>query len=67
MNIWFAVNKNGYVGLYVDEPKRNTKLGKWESQFPYINSIANKKIIEFIQKANMSWENEPECINIKSE
>lgn len=64
IQIWFAINKSGFVGLYLDEPKRNDKTGKWESQFPFINSKVNKEVCDLIEKIKMNWESEPECLTI---
>ena len=64
IQIWFAVNKNGFVGLYAEEPKRNSKIGKWESLYPFINSIIYKEISELVEKTKINWEHEPECITL---
>ncbi len=62
--IWFAVNKNGFVGLYLDKPVRNKLTKKWESKYPFINSIIYNEIVDLVEKAKYTWENEPECITI---
>ena len=66
ITVWFAVNKNGFVGLYSDEPKRNKDIGKWESKLPFINSVIYEQIIDLVQKTSMTWDKEPECIQIKT-
>ena len=67
ITIWFAVNKNGFVGLYADEPKRNNELGKWESKHPFVNSIIYEQIVNLAEKSNLTWDKDPECIQIKIE
>lgn len=62
--IWFAINKNGFIGLYAEEPKRNNETGKWESKYPFVNSLIYDQITKMIEKSNLSWESEPECISI---
>ena len=64
MTVWFAVNKNGFIGLYADEPSRNKKTGKWESKFPVVNSLVYDQIVSLVEKSGMKWENDPECINL---
>lgn len=65
--IWFAVNKSGFIGLYADEPKRNNTTGKWESKFPFINSNIYDQITSLVEKSNIDWKNEPECLTLKFE
>ena len=37
--IWVAVNKNGNVRMFTDEPIRTKQTGKWESKQPFLNSL----------------------------
>ena len=67
MTIWFEVNKSGFVGLFTEEPKRNEKTGKWDSEFPFVNSLVYDQVVVLVEKAGLKWENEPECININFE
>ena len=64
MNVWFSVNKNGFINISKDEPRRNNELGKWEYYFPYINSIIYEQIKNLVEKVNFSWKNDYECITI---
>lgn len=62
MTIWIAVNKNGSLSMHVTEPhKENTK---WISSRPYVNSKVYKNLSNLVKKSMLSWETEPECIEI---
>ena len=65
LTVWFAVNKNGFIGIYSDEPKRNIETGKWESKFPFINSLIYDQICQLVEKAKLDWNKEPECISFQ--
>ena len=56
---WAAVNKNGFISLFTDQPQRNTDTGKWEGNL-YLNSVIYKMIVDLFEKANFSWMNDPE-------
>lgn len=64
VQVWFAVNKSGFVGLYSEEPKRNESVKKWESQYPFVNAVLYKEIQNIVEKTGMNWDSEPECITI---
>lgn len=64
LTIWFAVNKSGFVVLYLNEPKRNTETGKWESDSPFVNSVLYKQIVELVNKAGITWNDDPNCVAI---
>jgi len=65
VEVWFAVNKNGFVGMYNEQPVRNEETGKWESKFPFVNSLAYDQIVALVEKAQMNWNNNPECITLQ--
>ncbi len=62
--IWFAVNHNENVVMFLDEPVKNEKLGKWESKYPYINSLIYKDICNLVKQSKMNWNSECQCIEI---
>ena len=66
IGVWFSINKNGFLNLSIDEPKRNSKLNKWEFKFPYLNSVAYKEIKDLVEKAKINWEHEPEYLMIQN-
>lgn len=61
---WLYVNKDGFVGMSIDQPQRDEELGKWVVKYPYCNSIMYAQILEMISKAQFGWNNEPEYIEI---
>ena len=67
MTVWFAINKSGFVSLFAEEPKRNEETGKWDSKFPFVNSLVYDQVVALVEKAGLKWESEPECININFE
>ena len=56
---WVAVNKNGFICLFTDTPKRNTDTGRWEGNL-YVDSVIYKIVKDLVNKVCMSWNNEPE-------
>lgn len=56
---WAGVNKNGFLCLFSEQPKRNINTGKWEGLF-YVNSVIYKIIKDLFDKVNFNWEREPE-------
>ena len=56
---WAAVNKNGFIVLFTNQPKRNIDSGQWEGEL-YVNSIVYKAIKDLFEKVNFSWEKEAE-------
>lgn len=62
--IWFAVNKNEKVVMFIDEPTKNESIGKWESKYPYINSLIYKDICKLVQQSKMNWNSEAQCVEL---
>ena len=62
---WLAVNKNGFIGCFVKQPKRNIETGKWEGEF-YLDSVVYNIMKDIVAKANMTWENEPEFFSFEN-
>lgn len=50
--------------MSLDEPHRNEEQGKWNFNYPYVNSLAYKKIKSIVNEYKISWENDPECFII---
>lgn len=59
LEIWVAVNKNGDVRMFADEPVRNNDTGKWESKHPFVNCIMQKEFEELCTKTKITWEMDP--------
>lgn len=64
MQIFIAINKNGKVSLHGVEPKRDEKTGIWVSNKPYVNCYVQENIDEMIKHSSMTWDMEPEVIEI---
>ena len=64
MQIFIGVNKNKTVSLHTIEPTRCNDTGKWVSSRPYINSAVQKNIDNMIAHSSMTWQMEPEIIEI---
>lgn len=56
---WVGVNKNGFICTFVNQPKRNVELGKWEGEY-YVDSLIYKIVKDLVNKSNFSWNNDPE-------
>lgn len=65
INIWFGVNKNGFVCMHTVEPTRNEKTGKWESKYPFVNSIIYGEICKLVEKSKLNWNSEIESITLQ--
>ena len=64
MNIWIAINKNQTLSMHAEEPRRSRI--QWISNRPYINSRIYKNLSNLVKKSMLSWETEPECIEINT-
>ena len=64
IGIWIAINKNKKVSMHKECPQRNEKTGKWTSKMPFCNSIAQLQMQKLLDKSSMSWQSEPEYIEL---
>jgi hypothetical protein len=53
MLINITVNKNGEIGIWLDQPIRKDKV--WKGKFPYINSICYKQVKKIVKETQMDW------------
>ena len=67
VRIWAAVNGDGFIGLYNEEPKRNAATRKWECKFPYCNQAVYNQLSALIRKAGKTWEHDPEYFELTFE
>lgn len=65
ITIWFGVNKNGYVSMHSIEPTKNEETGKWESKYPFVNSIIYSEICKLVEKSRLNWNSEVESITLQ--
>ena len=64
LEIWVAVNKNGDVRMFTDEPVRNNETGRWEGKHPFVNCILQVQFEELCTKSKITWEMEPNPFEI---
>lgn len=65
--IWFYVDRDGKTKMSLDEPKKNEKIGKYEAKYPYVNCLIYKEICEVVKHACLTYESEPQFIEIQLE
>ncbi len=65
IGIWFSINKNGFLNLSIDEPKRNNATKKWEFKYPYLNSVVYGEISDLVEKTKIGWDHEAEYLMIQ--
>ena len=64
VSIWVAIDKNNIVSMHKECPQRNMSTGKWISKMPFCNSIAQVQIQKLLDKSSMTWDSDPEYIEI---
>lgn len=62
--LWVGVNKSGRISIHASEPIKNEISGRWESKFPFCNSIIQRQFEDMIQKVGLTWENDCEYIEV---
>lgn len=67
IKIWCAINADNTLSMHSEEPVRNTDLGVWISNAPFVHSIIYKQMSDFMRTANISFENDPEYFEINME
>lgn len=65
ITIWFGVNKDNFVIMHTVEPTRNVETGKWESKYPFVNSVLYNEITKLVAKSKMTWESEAQCLTFQ--
>lgn len=60
--IYITVNKNGSINLSLDKPIKNND--KWIINDYFCNSTLYKQMYDLIKKSEMSFDSEPEVIEI---
>lgn len=64
--VWFGVNKKNEIQMFLDEePVKNRESGKYEGNNPFINSLFYEDLKKIVQNANLTFESEPQCIEIQ--
>ena len=66
--VWFGVNKKNDIQMFLDEePTKNKELGRYEGKSPFINSLFYEDLKKIAQGAHMTFDSEPQCIEIQVE
>lgn len=65
MFIWFCVNRDNKVKMFLDEPVKNEKTGRYEGKSPYVNTLLYKDISEVVKQTKMTFDTEPQAIEIR--
>lgn len=64
--VWFGVNKKNQIQMFLDEePIKNKQLGRFEGKNPFINSLFYEDLKKIAQNANLTFESDPQCIEIQ--
>lgn len=61
---WVYVNRNGTIGMSIDEPVRDKESGKWIAKKLFCNSQLYEMVKNTVQKTEMNWMSEPEFFEI---
>ena len=64
IDIWVAINKNGDIRMFTEEPIRNEATGRWESNHPFVNSVLQSQFEELCEKSKITWEMDPNPFTI---
>ena len=63
MTVWFAINKNGKVRMFINEPTRNTELGIWDGDM-FCNSLIQKQLESMVKGTTLSWDSDAQAIQL---
>ena len=64
IGLWFGVNENKKPSYHLEKPTRNFETKAWCLSSPFCSSVLCNKLDEMIMNTPLSWENEPEYIEI---
>ena len=67
IKIWIGVNKNGKMSMHTVEPTRNELTGRWESKYPFCNSVVYNQFADMMKKVGLTWEHDCEFIELAYE
>lgn len=59
MKTFITKNSNGFVYIWLEEPKRNNHVKKWQGKFFLIDSILYEKSKDLIKDIDFDWNSEP--------
>lgn len=67
IKLWIGVNKNNKISMHTVEPVRNKITGRWESKYPFCNSVIFNQFSDMMKKVGLTWEHECEFIELAYE
>ena len=59
--IWFGINKNRKVRMFLEEPTRDKDLNIWVGK-NFCNSVIQRQLEEMVKGTTLSWEDDPQVI-----
>ena len=67
IQLWIGVNKNSTISIHAIEPVRNELTGRWESKYPFCNSVVYNQFADMMKKVGLTWEHDCEFIELAYE
>ena len=61
--IWFGINKNRKVRMFLEEPTRNNDLNIWVGK-NFCNSVIQHQLEEMVKGTTLSWDDDPQVIQL---
>ena len=61
--IWFGINKNRKVRMFLEEPTRDKDLNIWVGK-NFCNSVIQRQLEEMVKGTTLSWEDDPQVIQL---
>ena len=61
--IWFGINKNRKVRMFLEEPTRDNDLNIWVGK-NFCNSVIQYQLEEMVKGTTLSWDDDPQVIQL---
>ena len=61
--IWFGINKNRKVRMFLEEPTRDNDLNIWVGK-NFCNSVIQRQLEEMVKGTTLSWDDDPQVIQL---
>ena len=61
--IWFGINKNRKVRMFLEEPTRDKDLNIWVGK-NFCNSVIQRQLEEMVKGTTLSWNDDPQVIQL---
>lgn len=63
--LWICINRNGTMVVHAAQPIRDEEIGKWVSRHIFCNNSLYEKLSEIVDRLQLTWNSEPEFIEIE--